>query len=69
MRVVLIAMWSAALASTTTTLLRSLETGATVRPGAAALGALAGGILALAPAVLSSRRNPSGSTDAAAGLA
>jgi hypothetical protein len=69
LRFVSIAMWSAALASTTSTMPRLLHPGVAVRPGVATLGALAGGILALAPALISSRRNASASSDTAAGLA
>jgi hypothetical protein len=69
LRVVSIAIWSAALASTTTTMLRSVHADLALRPGAAALGALAGGIIALVPALISRCRNPSASSDNAPGLA
>ena len=68
-RLVSIAMWSAGLASATTTMLRVLHAGTPPRPGAVALGALAGGILAFVPTLLSGGRNASASSDTAAGLA
>jgi eukaryotic-like serine/threonine-protein kinase len=49
--VVVITVWSAALASGSITLLRVLHAGVAVRPGAVALGAVAGWIVALAPAL------------------
>jgi eukaryotic-like serine/threonine-protein kinase len=68
-RVVLVTVWSAALASATTTTLRLFHAGVAARPGAVALGAIAGGLLALACSWRGPRPQGSGSSDAAAGLA
>lgn len=69
MRVVLVTVWSAALASSTTTTLRLLHTGIAPRPGAVALGAIGGGILALAWSLLRTRTRAVGSPNTLAGLA
>ena len=68
-RVVAIVIWSALLASATTTMLQALHTGVSARPGAVALGAVAGGIVALIPAFRRAPKGLSASSDAAAGLA
>jgi hypothetical protein len=69
LRVVLITVWSAALASATTTTLRLLHTGVVPRPGAVALGAIAGGIVALTLSLLRTRSQAVGSANTAPGLA
>jgi hypothetical protein len=69
LRFVSVTIWSAALASTTATMLQLSHSGVSLKPGAAILGGLAGGIVALAPAWISRRRRASVSSDTAAGLA
>ncbi len=68
-QVVLVTVWSAALASATATALRIGHAGIAVRPGAAVLGAFCAGVVALAPALLRRWRPSSRSADTAARLA
>jgi hypothetical protein len=68
-KVVLVTVWSAALASATTTTLRVLHAGVVPRPGTVVLGAIAGGVFALASGLLTTRRQPVGSPNTVAGLA
>jgi hypothetical protein len=68
-RLIVIVMWSAALTSTTTTLLRGLHSGIGLRPGVAVLGATAGAIVALLPTLAKRARGAAGSANTAAGLA
>jgi hypothetical protein len=68
-RLVLIVVWSAAVASATSTLLRAFHPGTATRPGAVALGAVAGAVLASIPTLLGARASTSASSDAGAGLA
>lgn len=68
-RIVVVVVWSAALASATTTTLRTLHAGVSMRPGAVVLGAVAAGIVALAPTVLTRRPDAHTSSDTVAGLA
>jgi hypothetical protein len=69
MKLVLVTVWSAALASSTTTTLRLLHAGIVPRPGAVALGAVGGGIVALAWSLIRTRPQAAGSPNTAAGLA
>jgi hypothetical protein len=69
LQVVAVTAWSAGLASATMTSLRLLHAGAQARPGAVALGAVAGGIVALIPSLVSRRAAASQSADSAPGLA
>lgn len=66
-RLVAVVIWSAALASATSTLLRGLDAGVPSSPGVVVIGAVAGGIVALAPTLRA--RIASASSDTAAGLA
>jgi hypothetical protein len=68
-KLVLVTVWSAALASSTTTTLRLLHAGIVPTPGAVALGAVGGGIIALAWSLIRTRLQAAGSTNTAAGLA
>ena len=68
-RLVVVVIWSAALASATTTTLRTLHTGVTVAPAAVVIGAVAGGVVALAPTLLTRRQDALASSDTVAGLA
>jgi hypothetical protein len=68
-RLIVVVMWSAALTSTTTTLLRGLHSGIGLRPGVAVLGATAGAIVALLPTLAKRARGAAGSANTAAGLA
>lgn len=68
-RVVVVVVWSAVLASSTTTLIGGLHSGITFRPGVVVLGAVAGAIVALVPTLLRRWHAASPSADTAAGLA
>ena len=67
LRIVLVTVWAAALAAATATALA--HAGLAARPGAAVLGALCSGILALLPSLLRRWRPDPGSADTHAGLA
>jgi eukaryotic-like serine/threonine-protein kinase len=68
-QLVVIVMWSAALASATTTVLQGLHSGVAPRPGAAVLGAVAGAVLAIVSMLIKRARRAPGSANTAAGLA
>jgi hypothetical protein len=52
LQLVLVTIWAAMLASTTTAVLAVAHAGASVKPHAAVVGAIAGGLAALMPAVV-----------------
>jgi hypothetical protein len=68
-RLVSIVVWSAALASATTTMLRAVHADIAPRPAVVVLGAVAGALIASIPALLSARRQQPAGADTAAGLA
>jgi hypothetical protein len=68
-QIVLVTVWSAVLASATAAALRIGHAGLTVRPGAAVLGAVCAGLVAVLPALLRRWRPESRSANNLAGLA
>ncbi len=68
-QIVMVSAWSAALSSATVTVLASVHTAGSVEPQAAVLGALAGGIVALSPALIAHWREVRRPPDIGAGLA
>ena len=69
LRIVIAVVWSAGVTSATSTILRSLHPGVTLQPGAAVIGAVAAGVVALGPTLLGRRQNALPSSDTAGGLA
>lgn len=69
LRIVLVVIWSAVLASATSSLLRGVEGGVALRPNALVLGAVTGAIVALAPTFFIRWRRRGGSSANRPGLA
>jgi eukaryotic-like serine/threonine-protein kinase len=69
LRIVLVVIWSAVLASSTSSLLRGGDGGLVLRPNALVVGAVAGAIVALAPELLIRWRGRGGSSANPTGLA
>lgn len=67
--IVLVSVWSAALASATGAVLRAVGPGVQLEPNALIIGAVVAGIVAVAPAITRVWRSPAGSSDTEAGLA
>jgi hypothetical protein len=68
-QVVLVTVWTSATASATTVLLRAGHAGTVISPGAAVLGAIAAGVVALAPSVIAAVRVSRGAGNTPIGLA